>query len=406
MSQPAFAVDQLAIAPGEAGTRTIQRDALAGALAFTDPVAGTLLLSQLAGLQNIGGVLLVGKTGAGAQYTAIQDALDAVPSTASLTNPYVILVMPGVYTETLTLVKDGVLLFGLGYVKVAAGVNDHTLTIQAGTGTTPRWAEFHGLTFANSYDGQACLRVIGAAASNVALSGFRFFGCGFEATAGGGNYPVWATSCGPLWFTDCSLPDNGLALIYLLEVLGFSFNGVNLPALSYRYNTSQDIPAGTYAGFRLRNCVVGASSTLNPVLDLNLIGGGSGIVQGNRVAGNVRVQGNQALTLTGDIIGNLSVEGTSWVTADKAPTGTETVAVGAKYSTGWRWGTATFGGDATKAVTFGFDFGTVQYDVSLELNARPVNDETPWVTTKLATGFTINFHTAQALQANWVARRR
>lgn len=407
MAPSPLLLDQLSIAPGEAGTRTIQRDAAAGALSFTDPVSGTLLLSQLANLSNIGGVLLVGRSGAGAQYTAIQDALDAVPSTASQTNPYLVLVMPGAYSEELVLDKNGVILFGLGGVRVTPTVDDNTLTIQAGAGTTPQWVEVHGLTLTNAYTNKGCVRVIGGAASNVGRAGISFYDCRFEAGAAGGNRAVWATSCGPLWFNGCTFSDGGLALILMQEVMGFHFDNSWLPALSYRYDTGEDLPAGTYAGFRLLGCQVGSSSTLDPVLDIELVGAGSGIVQGNVVTGNSRVQGNRPLSLTGNTLtGDFTVTDTAQVQLDLPPTGTETIAVGATYSTAWRSNTEALVATATQAVAFGFDYGTTEYDVLWELDARPVNDETPWITAKLVTGFTINFNTAQTLGLSWAVRRR
>ena len=406
MAQSPFLIDQLSVAPGEAGTRTVQRDAAAGALSFTDPVAATLLLSQLAGLQNIAGTLIVGKSGAGAQYTTLTTALAAVPITASRTNPYVILVMPGVYSEEIVLDVDGVVIFGLGYVEVAASADDNTLTIQAGAGTSPKWAQFHNVVFTNGYASKAAVRVIGAAASEVALYGVTFSNCGFEATAAGGGRPVWATSCGPLFFRNSSMPDNGLALCLFQEVMGFEFMATTLPALNYRYDTAQDIPAGTYLGAKVQDCWLGVDNTLNPVLDLDLDGGGSLGAFNLHVTGNTRISGDQAVSMSGEFDGDLSVLETATLALDEAPSGTVTVAAGAKYSPAFLQDTEALAAAATKAVAFGFNLGTADYDVVLELDGHPVNEDTPWVTLKLATGFTINFNSAQTLNVSWTIRRR
>ena len=108
MPQPNFQVDGLRIEPGSGQTLTITRDAATGSLRFTDAVVtGGINLSSLAGLGTIAGVLVVGASGTGAQYTTVQSAIDAVPASASLSDPYVVLVMPGVYSENLVIEKAG-----------------------------------------------------------------------------------------------------------------------------------------------------------------------------------------------------------------------------------------------------------------------------------------------------------
>jgi hypothetical protein len=406
MAMPPLLIDQVSIAPGNAGTRSLQRDAGTGALSFTDSVSGTLLLSQLANLGSVAGVILVGKSGAGAQYTDITSALATIPSNASQTNPYVILVMPGVYVEDVVLDRDGVVLLGVGYVEVASASDAHTLTVQEGPGTTPRWASVHNIVFTNTYNGKATVRVIGAAASNVALNGITFLNCHFQAEAAGGNRSIWATSCGPLFFRECRWADNGLSMILLQEVMGFEVCSGNLPAFIYRYDTGQDIPAGAYLGGVLQGCIIGLSSTLDPVLDVDLNGAGSLRAANLHVNGNTRVQGDQTVRPSGCFLeGDLFVLETSKVHVDRAPSGTVTVAGAAQYSSEYTTGVETFSG-STKVVSFGYALGTAAYDVALEMTSQPVNDEAPWVTGKLATGFTINFGTAQTLTVNWSVRRR
>ena len=115
MAQDPFLIDQIQIEPGSGQTLLVSRDAATGALRLQDAVTtGGILLHQLAGLRAIGNVYVVGKTGTGAEYTTIQSALDAVPSAASSANPYIVLVMPGIYTETVNIARDGVRLVGLG----------------------------------------------------------------------------------------------------------------------------------------------------------------------------------------------------------------------------------------------------------------------------------------------------
>lgn len=68
-------------------------------------------------------------------------------------------------------------------------------------------------------------------------------------------------------------------------------------------------------------------------------------------------------------------------------------------------GTAVLGAATTIAVAFDIPFSDANYEVSLELPSRPVNDESPWVTLKATTGFTINFQTAQTMTVRWLATR-
>jgi len=54
----------------------------------------------------LGGLLTVSATGAGAQHTTVQAALDCIPATSGPTEPYVVLIGPGVYNETINIVRD------------------------------------------------------------------------------------------------------------------------------------------------------------------------------------------------------------------------------------------------------------------------------------------------------------
>ena len=110
MAQPPFKTDVLQIEPAATGTRTISRDPTIGELRFVDPsFPAGVVLADLVGIQTITNTSVVG-TGGGAQFTTIQNAIDALPDDGSSTNPYVILLFPGTYNEKLTISKDGVVL--------------------------------------------------------------------------------------------------------------------------------------------------------------------------------------------------------------------------------------------------------------------------------------------------------
>ena len=113
MAQPPYLLDVLQIEPGSGDTLTIARDSTAGAMEFVDAILTSgVLLPALVGLRNVTGLFVVGRAGDGAPYTTIQSAIDAIPVSSSATAPSVVLILSGVYTENLTLQRDGVCLVG------------------------------------------------------------------------------------------------------------------------------------------------------------------------------------------------------------------------------------------------------------------------------------------------------
>jgi len=229
MAQDPFLIDQLDIEPSAAGTRRINRDAGTGGLAFQDAIITTpITLSQLAQIP-IANVLTVGKSGAGAQYTTIQTALDAVPSIASATNPYVIVVFPGRYDETVNIVRDGVRLFGIGKPEIRSALeatpdapgNDHTLIISAQLGTIPLSTIIQGFQISNVHANKAAIRVVGAAASTVGNTGIEIRDCDLNANSAVGNYSLWATAVNRIDVVGGNWKEaSNLGLLLVQEVAG------------------------------------------------------------------------------------------------------------------------------------------------------------------------------------------
>jgi len=204
MAQSPFLVDQIQIEPGATGTRLINRDS-EGSLQFQDPDITSVLLKNLVGARNISGVYVVG-SGDGAAYTTIQGALDAVSDSSSATNPSVVLVYPGVYPETLTLQKDGVMVQGLGSAVLQnSGLND-TLEISASQDATPKKIVLRDLRIECSAAAKACVRVVGAdtfasgtitvvtapltAGDSFEIGGVTFTGIEGTRTSGSDNFNV------------------------------------------------------------------------------------------------------------------------------------------------------------------------------------------------------------------------
>jgi hypothetical protein len=163
MPQPPFLVDALQIEPGSGDTLTVSRDSADGAMKFVDAVLTSgALLPNLVGLRNVTGVYIVGRAGDGAPYTSIQAALEAVPASSSAASPSLIVILPGLYTENVTIQKDGAYLVGLGGVTITNNGASDTVEISAAIASTPQDVLLRGLTIQNTTAAGACVRVIGA----------------------------------------------------------------------------------------------------------------------------------------------------------------------------------------------------------------------------------------------------
>lgn len=417
MPQSPFKTDQVEIEPKEnEGQRLIRRGA-SGALEFLDSlVTGGITLSQLAGLRSVGGVLVVGKTGTGAEYNTIQAALDAIPSNASITNPFVVFICPGEYAETINLVRDGVMLIGLGpvFLKPVVAVANaqgayHTVVVQADQGTIPLNVVLRGLTITNNHDNFACVRASGGAASTVASGtwGVRLEDCNLEANAPGRNRPIHASSVGRV-IVQGGTWNAGTGLLLIEEITRFEMHGVSgVSPLQLDFDTNGTLPSGgNVFGYKLANCLFADTVENTPFV---LTGTGQGSL-GVFNCGNV-----PAVTLNGDVTAIFSESSLMGLTLNdtiavvlrnsdvaSAPVGAANTSLDRAVTQG----TLTFNAEATKAGVFAIPMPDATFDVHVELPSRPVNDETPWVTGKATTGFTLNFQTAQTMVVRWTAVRR
>lgn len=420
MAQDPLKVDQLQIEPGAVGTRLIDRNAANGAMRLQDAVVTSPLdLSQLAGLRTIANVYIVGKSGVGAQYTTIQDALNAVPSAASPTNPYIILVMPGLYTETVNIVRDGVHLIGIGRPTIRAAVtvandpgNDHTLIISAQLGTIPQMVVIENFDIGNIHDGKAAVRIVGAAASTVlgGGQGLRLTNCELLATAPGGNRPIWGTAANTVLVDNTTLNGNTTAIAVFEEMASVILRNSDVPcAVSFRYDDANAEPNDLTGSFVLDGCSdVGVASALTPAVAIDCDGVGVSKLLNVTMDPTDRIvwSGDQAHTTQNCSLGVLSLLETSTVVARNTTFASVLAAnATAAFDIDRQRGTANMVAVATIAVTFDIPQSDAVYDVGLELPSRPVNDESPWVTAKATTGFTINFQTAQTMVVGWKVAR-
>ena len=417
MAQSPFLIDQIDIEPGSAGIRRISRDAGTGGLAFQDAIiTSPLTLSQLAGLNAITNVLVVGKSGAGAAYTTIQSALDMVPSSASSANPYLILVLPGVYTETVNIVRDGVRLVGLGHPTIESALEatpdapgaGHTVIISAQLGTIPLSTLIQGFTITNVHTNKACIRVIGAAASTVGSSGIVIKDCDLSADSAGGTRNIWATAVENLIVTGGQWGEAAdLGLLLIQEAGNFRLSYVQgVGAIDLRFDTSNDVPFSGVGTYQITNCGAIAENTgLGTPFAVDLAGSGTLSVEGCSLPA-VTLSGNQTFQFDNCLVAELLVTETVTCTARNTSIAAITApAAGAVLDLPSQTGSAVFGAATTVAVAFDVPMSDAVYQVQLEVPSQPVNDETPWITSKLATGFTINFATNQTMTVEWLATR-
>ena len=411
MPQDPLLVDQIQIEPGSGDTLIISRDAATGELKFVDAVnTSGLTLGQLAGMNTIDNVLTVGTAGAGAQYTVIQDALDAIPTIASATNPYIVQVLPGEYKETVTIYRDGVILQAVGAVILRSALedtpdapgNDHTVIIKTDMGTTPKAIQIQNFKITNIHTNKACVRVEGAAASTLGQSELLLQNCSLEGRAVGGNRNLWATTANHITVNGGDWTGQPSTLMLVEECASLTMQNVRgLGAVQFRYDTAQPVASEAPTSYSFSGTDVGIGTILTPVLSVDLDGAGDFSMPNGTVHGNTILDGTESLDLGQSVVlGNLTLLGTVMVTFDGKLTGTLNSNINVVLDID-ELGTGAFAAVTSLVVVFKIPKSNTNYQVNLTPDARPNNDETPWITNKLVTGFTINFQTAQTLNVDW-----
>jgi hypothetical protein len=415
MAQPPLLVDEVRIEPGSGDVLRIYRDALTGALTFADPVFTTGVTLQQLGSLPIGNILTVGPTGTGAQYNSITGAAAVVPATSGPTEPWVILVGPGVYKETINLVRDWVFVVGLGGAIVQslaedtpnAPSADHTIIIGADLGTVPRHIVLQNLTITNAHDNKAPVCIVGGAASEVGLEGIHLINTQIQAT--GAGFPIKATSANHILMQGGTFRgSSATSLVTVSECASFILHGVEeTTALQLDYDTSQALPSESGSEYRLQGVGrVGVGSSLSPPVSSDLRGAGSLSITNCGQVNNTQVSGDRSLEVLGSALGDLTLVGVGGTTTARlvgSSRGTLTTST-ATIEEPVTQGSESLAAVATQPVTFLHPQPDGQYNVALELGGSP-GAATHWITGKSGTGFTINFTAPVTLGANWTAVR-
>jgi hypothetical protein len=400
MTQPAFQVDVLQIEPGSGTTQTIARNATTGDLKLTSPTvpAGIDLLA-LAGLRNMRSVYLVGQSSSGAPYTTIQSAIDAVNgATSSAANPALILIGPGVYSELITIQKDGLFLVGLGAVTINNGAAvAHTITVNNGASTPPQQVVFQNIKVTNSNPNYACILFSGGAASRIGLNtgstgGAWVKDCHLANTAAGG-YTVWASGINNLYvlggtqaFSDAAsvLRVDQCARVVLHDVAA-------LPIVRMDYDSTGVIPATATSVYSVRGCdeVGQIVSTLSGLGSLEIL---------HSTTGSVTLAGDRTVNIRHSTVGNLSIGGTTAVSMFASSRGT--AAGTGTLAEPFVRTTLTYTSEYVQPFAFDVVGPDANYSVSLELPSHPDNNGWPVIESKAAGVFQVTFRDNVGAPAN------
>lgn len=167
--QPPFRADAFQVENSDSpvGPRLLESRLSDGSLMFTDPrIPAGISLYELAGLQRGHNIIIVSQTGEAASkapdgtlVTTIQKAFDQIPDSSDANNPWIILVLPGVYFENLVVVKDHVTVVALGEVVLKAPANQDTVRIVEGVFTAPQRVIFRGLRIENNWVNRCCVNI-------------------------------------------------------------------------------------------------------------------------------------------------------------------------------------------------------------------------------------------------------
>jgi hypothetical protein len=390
MPQPPLQLDALQIEPGEAGTRTIDRNPTTGAIRLIDPTNPTGVdLSSLAGLRSIQSIYMVGKAGSGAQYNTVQDALDAVPVTASLTAPALVLVAPGVYSENLTIEKDGIWLLGLGGAIIDPAADAATITIQETVTETPNWCRIQNLRVTNSNAGRECVLVSGGSLTTIGSTEIGIVDCELVAS-GVGSLQVRADTVNLIRVHGGTFAGSSSnSVIRATNCHRFSIlNVAEVFNVQLDYDTANPVPSIVGCTYEMRSLTLkgDVQSTLNGIGtmalsdvvregtsgDLSFIGDGSGswIVHGSKV-------GDLTLTNAAPVSMSATTRGTA--------TGAGTLAEDIQELS------IPFAASASEAVVFAIPQPDDNYTVHPDTELT----EAMGVTSRTASGFTLGFSGAQ-----------
>lgn len=334
--QPPFRSDAYEVenADAPAGPRLIEADLNDGSMRFTDArVPAGINLHELAGLQQLNNTVVVSQTGIGASkdsngdpITTIQGGLDAVPNGADVDDPWTVFVAPGLYTEDVYFLKDGVTLRGLGTCRLTNASAVSTIRVRAGISTTPRRIMIRTLRVENTTATEACIDVSSALFASGTFTIASVPTVGDIAEVGGTNLTAVANGTTPAPGEFELGTDTATTATNLAAAINDPVNGLTGLVLASVVGSVVTIRA-------LSDGVAGNTITISSTVPLVIVPSGPTLTGGADSAAGSSVGNNLiqilncdlvpsmagAFTLRASSINNLYVEGGNWT---EAATGT------------------------------------------------------------------------------------
>lgn len=394
MPQPPFQADAFQIEAGSGDTLLIERDSSTGAIKLTDAVNTTgLLLTSLPSLRAVDDVLVVGTGGSGAAYTTIQGAVDAVPATSSPDAPHVILVAAGLYDESVTIDKDGIVLLALGRAVIRPSAAADTLTLTDAVSTHPTRCLIQGFQLENSHDGQNVVALVGGAGSTVGEDAVVLRDCVMDASGAGTRY-LYCDAVNHVVVDRCTWEGSSTALALIQQCASLQVSGLLSGGdVQLSYDTAGSIPSVAGSTYRVGHSRVG------DVL-CTLQGAGSFQIAHCPEVGDVTLSGDRPVEIRDSAVGALV-----------SNTGVDTTVVGGTHGAvsgagtiteGLLTGTVTFSASVSETVVFDVGQADSGYVVAWDTDI----DAPLTITSKSSTGFTVTFSSAQTGTVNWAALRQ
>ena len=317
MAQDPLQVDAIQIEPGSGDTLTVARNA-DGEFVFVDEsLSSGATPTQLAGIRSVPQILTVGQSGAGAAYNTIQEAIDAVPATASESDPYVILVLPGVYAENLIVETNGISIIGMGAASsIISPATGDAITVQASVSTTPKSFEIKDLRVVAAEMGKASVLVSGGAGSEVAESKCRIIDCELVAM-GAGGFSLRADSVNNIIAMGGDWGGgNSLSSVRITNCASLTLKGqANLPAVQLDYDTAGAVPSVVTTSY-----VVSGIDSMGD-LQSTLTTSGSLLLAHCGSVGDVTLNGDQSVDIVGCSVGDIAINGTVTATIESTKHG-------------------------------------------------------------------------------------
>lgn len=391
MAQDPIQLDAIQIEASSGDTITISRGTN-GDLEFVDAaVTGGISLSKLAGMSGSSKVLVVGAT---SEYTSIQDAIDDVPVTSSATNSYVILVTSGVYTESLTVEKDGISIVGIGNPSIVADAEtDDALTLQAAVSTRPKTFSISGCKISCSADNSSCVRIIGGAGSTIGED--RILLKNLELTAQGiGSRPLRADTAGNIVAEGGAWSAVATTFVDISQCASLSLQGIrNLSAVSITFTTESAESGISAGGYVLQDLPL-----VGDVL-INMTGDNTALISGCPNVGDVTIGGDRTARINSSVIGDLTLNNSAVAYVSNTEHGVLSGDGSAAIS--GISGSATFMNSASETVSFDVSQTDTQYFVCTEANISA----SPAVGGKTVDGFSLTFDAPQTGTVGWAILR-